>query len=133
VPARILIVEDEALIAMELGCILEEMGLEVAGVACSQRAALDHISNARIDVALVDIHLADGPTGVEIGRKLAEQGVSVLYVTGNPSMIGQAPEQVIGVLAKPADGELVENAVSYALACREGRNVSPPPQLHLLR
>jgi len=133
VSARILIVEDEALVAMELGLILEDMGHQVAGVAANSRAALEELTSSPIDLALVDIHLSDGPTGVVVGQRLAEQGVSVLFVTGNPAMIRDAPERVVGVLVKPTDGKLVENAVTYALARREGRDVSPPAQLRLLR
>ena len=130
--ARILIVEDEAIVALELGLIIEDMGHEVAGYATDSRAALFQADCGPIDLALVDIHLADGPTGAEVGRRLADLGVNVLYVTGNPSMIGQAPPRVVGVLGKPADEVLIENAVTYALACRAGRSMSPPAQLRLL-
>ena len=37
--------------------------------------------------ALVDIHLSDGPTGIDLGRELGQDlGVSVLFMTGNPGM-----------------------------------------------
>ena len=130
--ARILIVEDEALVAMELGLILEDMGHEIAGYATDSFAALSQASRGQVDLALVDVHLADGPTGAEVGRKLAELGVNVLYITGNPTMISQTPAGVIGVLSKPADEGLIEKAVTYALARREGRSMSPPAQLRLI-
>ena len=61
--SRILIVEDEALVAMELGLLLEDMGHEVAGFATDSRMALENFCNSGIELALVDVHLADGPTG----------------------------------------------------------------------
>lgn len=128
--SRILIVEDEALVAMELGLVVQDMGHEVAGVAADSRAALEQ--GARVDLALVDVHLADGPTGPEVGRKLADRGVSVLFVTGNPSMINGCGRCAVGVLAKPADDRQIEDAVDYALARRAGRDVEPPRRLVLL-
>lgn len=127
--ARILIVEDEALVAMELGLLLEDMGHEIAGFATTRDTALALARDTSIDLALVDIHLSDGPTGVEVGRTLAEQGISVLFVTGNPDMIAAAAHPVVGVLAKPADQALIEDAVAYALARRAGRDLSPPAAL----
>jgi len=132
VPARILIVEDETLVAMELGLILEDLGHQVAGIASDSRSALEKAGAETVDLAIVDVHLADGPTGPEIGRRLAAQGVSVLFMTGNPSMIGPVPSTIVGVMSKPTDERLIGNAVAYALACREGRDVSPPAQLRLL-
>ena len=130
--SRILIVEDEALVAMELGLLIEEMGHEVAGFATDSRMALDQAGADSVDLALVDVHLADGPTGPEVGRRLADQGVSVLFITGNPTMISGAVKTAVGVLAKPADESLISDAVRYALSRREGRDMSPPAQLMLL-
>lgn len=127
--SRILIVEDEALVAMELGLLMEDMGHEVAGFATDSRAALEQFRTAPVDLALVDVHLADGPTGPDVGRKLADQGVSVLFITGNPTMINGAADCAVGVLAKPADETVIERAVDYALGRREGRDVSPPAQM----
>ena len=50
---RILIVEDEALVAMELGLLIEEMGHEVAGFATDSRMALEHANDDEVDLALV--------------------------------------------------------------------------------
>ena len=127
--SRILIVEDEALVAMELGLLIEDMGHEVAGFATDSRMAIDHAAAAGVDLALVDVHLADGPTGPEVGRRLAEQGISVLFITGNPTMIDREAHRAVGVLAKPADEHVIEDSVAYALSRREGRDMSPPAQL----
>ena len=128
--SRILIVEDEALVAMELGLLLEDMGHEVAGFATDSRMALENFCNSGIELALVDVHLADGPTGPEVGRQLANQGVSVLFITGNPTMVNGAADCAVGILAKPAEEHVIERVVSYALDRREGRNVSPPAQMY---
>lgn len=120
--ARILIIEDEALVAMELRFVLEDLGYEVVGSAADARTARNLVADTEVDLALVDIHLSDGPTGVELGRGLAnDNGVTVLYMTANPGMLREGVAGTIGVLPKPTDERAVRKAVDYALCRREGR------------
>lgn len=131
--ARILIIEDEALVAMELRFVLEDLGHEVLGVAATAKAARDLVRENDVDLALVDIHLSDGPTGIDLGRELGqEMGVSVLFMTANPGMVRDGVAGAIGVLSKPADEQAVQTAVDYALRRRQGEPVDyAPPGLHL--
>lgn len=130
--ARILIIEDEALVAMELRFVLEDLGHEVAGVVADARSARDLARESDIDLALVDIHLSDGPTGVPLGRDLAESGVTVLYMTANPGMVRNGVAGTIGVLSKPTDERAVQTAVDYALRRRHGQPIEyAPPELQL--
>ena len=130
--ARILIIEDEALVAMELRFVLEDLGHEVAGVAADARTARDLALETDIDLALVDIHLSDGPTGVGLGQDLAALGVTVLYMTANPGMVRNGVAGTIGVLSKPTDERAVQTAVDYALRRRAGQPVEyAPPELRL--
>lgn len=130
--ARILIIEDEALVAMELRFVLEDLGYDVAGSAADARTARNIVRETEVDLALVDIHLSDGPTGVELGRDLAQAGVTVLYMTANPGMVRDGVAGTIGVLSKPTDERAVQSAVDYALRRREGRPVEyAPPELQL--
>ncbi|MBX9574655.1 MAG: response regulator [Caulobacteraceae bacterium] len=124
-PARILIIEDEALVALELRFVLEDLGHEVVGIAADSRQAEDLIKTADVDLALVDIHLSDGPTGIELGRHLGQDHrVAVLFMTANPGMVRNGVAGTIGVLSKPTDERAVRTAVDYALGKRAG---SPPP------
>ena len=131
--ARILIIEDEALVAMELRFVLEDLGHEVLGVAATAKAALDLVRENDVDLALVDIHLSDGPTGINLGRELGqEMGVSVLFMTANPGMVRDGVAGTIGVLSKPTDEHAVQRAVDYALRRRQGEPVEyAPPGLQL--
>lgn len=131
--ARILIIEDEALVAMELRFVLEDLDYEVIGIAATAQSALDIVRENDIDLALVDIHLSDGATGIDLGRELAqEQGVSVLFMTANPGMVRDGVAGAIGVLSKPTDERAVETAVEYALRRRQGQPVDyAPPGLRL--
>ncbi len=128
-PARILIIEDEALVAMEMRFVLEDLGYDVVGTAATAQSARDLVhAGEPVDLALVDIHLSDGPTGVELGRELAQaDGVSVIYVTANPGMLLNGVAGTIGVLCKPTDEFAVQSAVEYALNRRGGRWAQPAP------
>jgi DNA-binding response OmpR family regulator len=131
--ARILIVEDEALVAMELRFVLEDLGHDVVGTAADALTARNIVRETEVDLALVDIHLSDGPTGIELGRELGQEiGVTVLFMTANPGMVRQGVAGTIGVLSKPTDERAVQTAVDYALRRRTGQPVQyAPPQLQL--
>jgi DNA-binding response OmpR family regulator len=132
-PARILIIEDEALVAMELRFVLEDLGHAVVGIASDALTAHSLVRETDVDLALVDIHLSDGPTGIELGRELGQQqGVTVLFMTANPGMVRDGVAGTIGVLSKPTDERAVQFAVDYALRRRAGRPVEyAPPELRL--
>ena len=111
----ILIVEDEALIALEMDSILEDSGYDVVGIASDLEGALA-FADRTIDLALVDLNLRDGLTGPEIGRRLAnEHRVKVLFVTANPRLLGEGIAGTIGVLTKPTDESSLRSVVAFAL------------------
>ena len=128
-PARILIVEDEMLVAMELESILEDLGHEPVGIA-PDLAAAEELATEALDLALVDLNLRDGLTGPEIGTRLCDRGVSVLFITANPRVLGDGIAGAVGVLTKPTDEPTVRAAVDYALKVRSGaRDIQPPAAL----
>jgi DNA-binding response OmpR family regulator len=128
--ARILIVEDEMLVALELENVLEDLGHDPVGIVPDVQAAELYFDEA-LDLALVDLNLRDGLTGPEIGKRLGERGITVLFITANPSLLGHGVAGTIGVISKPTDEDTVKAAVDYALGVREGRAVRPPPELRL--
>src|SRR5574339_226034 len=121
-PARILIVEDEMLVALELECILDDLGHECVGIV-PDLATAHSFFDAPIDLALVDLNLRDGLTGPEIGRTLGANGVTVVFITANPRLWGDGIAGAIGVITKPTDEPTVKAAVDFALGVREGRAV----------
>lgn len=133
--ARILIVEDEYLVAADLEASLEELGYASAGIAPDLDTAL-FLAASKPDLALVDIHLRDGQTGPLIAERLAhDHGIPVLFVTANPRMaLDASPLGVIGVLNKPCREEVVAAAVAYALQSKDGAPLlSPPSGLTLMQ
>jgi DNA-binding response OmpR family regulator len=131
-PARILIVEDEMLVAMELEAILEDLGYVSVGIAPDMPTALE-LATLKPDLALVDLNLRDGLTGPEIGKRISgEHKATVLFITANPRVLGDGIAGTIGVLTKPTDLENVSAAVEYALRVKKGDVAAvPPPSLRL--
>ncbi|KKW92333.1 MULTISPECIES: response regulator [Sphingobium] len=97
---KVLIVEDEIFVALEIEHIVEDAGFLVGAIAADRQAALEAAGDC--DIALVDLNLRDGPTGPGIGVELASQfGIRVIYVTANPAQIGDASQAAMGVITKP--------------------------------
>lgn len=136
---RILIVEDEILIAMELESLLQDAGHDVVGVAVSSAQALKLGRDLKPDLAFVDIHLADGPTGVDVARQLICQfDVMVLFMTANAKRIPEDFAGAHGVIAKPYTERSVREALAYVLAeqdrtAENGRAMAFVPFGHLGR
>lgn len=128
---NVLVVEDEILVAIEIEHVICELGHEPVGIAADSRTALKLAEQA--DVALVDLNLRDGATGSEIGRTLAEQhGVTVLFMTANPSQLGSGIPGTLGVLSKPVADDELKQALCYAAACRgKADHTLPPARLTL--
>ena len=94
---RVLIVEDEVLVAAELAWLVEDLGHQVVGEAATSGEALRLAKETRPDLALVDVHLYDGPTGVEVARRIsAESGATVLFMTANQKRVPAGNSQASG-------------------------------------
>lgn len=128
---RVLVVEDEILVAIEFEYLIHDLGHRPVGIAADSRSALALAGDA--DVAFVDLNLVDGPTGVELGRALAGRGVTVVYMTANPEQLGQGVAGTVGVIAKPADNAELRQAIDYAVAVRASAATTarPPRRLKL--
>jgi DNA-binding response OmpR family regulator len=79
---RVLIVEDEALVAYALKDCLQAAGFEVIGMAATEPMGRHLSAREQPHVAVVDVHLRTG-SGIDLARSLIEQGTAVLFVTGN--------------------------------------------------
>ena len=125
---RVLIVEDEFLIALDLGATVEGIGMQVAGLANNREQALRLAPSA--DIAFVDVNLADGRTGPDLGRGLAEEhGLAVVFMTGNPETVAGGVKGAVGFVQKPVMPSLVEQLLKYLAARRVGRFAVVPAQM----
>lgn len=114
VSPRVLIVEDEFLVALQLEDILGEGGYQVLATI-PDLGSLEQLATAP-DLALVDLNLRDGLTGPEVARKVAERfGARVIYVTANPAQIDQPAPTAIGIVQKPFTRDSILAAIAFAL------------------
>lgn len=109
---RLLLIEDEPFIALDLELIASAHGHEVVGVAADAAAALVLAEQFQPHAALVDINLRDGRTGVDVCRRLvAAHDLKAAFVTGNAE---EAPDDLAGALAlveKPYSESLIAAAL----------------------
>ncbi|OLP52498.1 hypothetical protein BJF92_02690 [Rhizobium rhizosphaerae] len=127
---RILVVEDEVFVATEIEYVVEELGHHAVGIAPDKPTALKLAPYA--DVAFVDLNLLDGTTGPEIGRLLAEQhGLTVLFMTANPGLLGNGIPGTVGVLPKPVGEDQLKQAVEYTVALRKAQAARAPRGLRV--
>jgi two-component system cell cycle sensor histidine kinase/response regulator CckA len=117
---RILIVEDEPLVARDMQTTLVRLGYTVAAVVDSGTNALAVARAVRPDLALVNIDLAEAPTDVQSARKLQlEHGVPVIFLTSHadPRLLQRARDtQPFGYLLKPFHESELRSAIELAVA-----------------
>lgn len=127
-PLRILVVEDEVLIALELESLLQDEGHDVVGVAATSRDAIAMGEHHKPDLAFVDVHLADGPTGVEVARRLAGSGDTVvMFMTANAKRIPEDRAGARGIISKPYTERGVRQAIDLVRREIAERGGAPEP------
>ena len=110
-----MIVEDQAILAMELEMVLAEAGCDVVGCAMDRAGAFAIVDRERPDLALVDINLLDGLTGPQIAHRLvAEYGTAVVFMTANPEQIPDGFAGALGAVSKPFDEQTIRAVVDFA-------------------
>jgi CheY-like chemotaxis protein len=115
--ARILIIEDEAVIAMDLSDLVTGAGHEVCAVETTASGAVAAAKRERPDLVLADIQLADGSSGIDAVKEiLTSFDVPVIFITAFPDRLltGERPEPTF-LITKPYSPDMVRAAVSQAL------------------
>lgn len=121
--ARVLIVEDEALIALHLEQLVMEAGHRVIGIAFDPEEARAILHKERPDFAFVDMRLRGGTSGLEVAKHLREEfNVPSILVSGNldsshiDAVAGLDPVAMVG---KPFMPATIAGAIDMAIACLE--------------
>ena len=123
-PLKIIIVEDEALLALELEGLIEDSGNSVVGWATGFAEAKALIDEHEADIAFVDLNLADGPTGISIAEYIRDSGRSLaVFMTANPRSLPENYAGAVGVIAKPYTMSGLTAALTYL---KEGVREPPP-------
>lgn len=123
---RVLLVEDEALILMQLEMQLEDAGHRVVGTAMTAGDGVALLRETRPDLVLVDLRLADGSSGLEVARAACGlDGVVCVFITANPGQLPGDLEGAAAVIAKPFSGSALDETLAFLAECVH----RPPPAL----
>jgi len=129
----ILLVEDEPLIAMVVEAALLDAGHTICGPAATVAESLEILENELPDLALVDINLRDGSSGIELARELmARWGVPSLFMSGQRLEAYANRDVALGYIGKPYSPETVVASIKVAeriIAHQPAPEV--PPELEL--
>ena len=116
---RILIVEDEALLAMDLQTTLEQLGYETPQIATTGNEAMEKAARERPDVALMDVNIHGGMDGIEAARRLnSEFGISIIFMTGYSDEDIRARGKTVkhsAILTKPLNIAKLKSAIESAI------------------
>ncbi|MCB5409929.1 response regulator [Pseudogemmobacter faecipullorum] len=115
---RVMIIEDEAIIALDLSAIVESLGHHVTGIARTRDEAVALAQSDRPDLILADIQLADNSSGVDAVSDILAgfTDLPVIFITAFPERLltGQRPEPAF-LINKPYSEEQVRLSISQAL------------------
>ena len=119
-PLRVLIVEDELLVAWHLESLARDQHLEVCGLVPDGDGAIEQSDDLDVDLILMDIRLAGRMDGIEAARRIRERRTTpIIFITahGDPAtratvdrVIPNAP-----VLAKPISADRLRDAIASVM------------------
>jgi CheY-like chemotaxis protein len=117
---RVLIVEDELLVAWHLESLTRDQNLEVCGLVPDGDGAIEQAIDLEVDLVLMDIRLAGKMDGVEAARRIREQrDIPIIFITahGDPATRAHIDRVVPGapVLAKPITAERLKEAIAQVM------------------
>lgn len=125
---RVLIIEDEWVIALDLKTLVTELGHDVVGVAPTRTKALELAQQGDFGLVLADIQLADGSSGIDAVTDILQSfNVPVIFITAFPDRLltGERPEPTY-LITKPFLSENVKATIAQALFFHEARTQAEP-------
>ena len=129
-PPRVLVVEDQVLIALSLIADLSSMGCEIVGRAASGERAIELCHSHMPDVVLMDVHLAGTLTGIDtattIQKDCAARIIFLTAFTEGPDRARMEALAPAAILSKPYDPEQLAEIVAAAGAAGEWRQNAAP-------
>lgn len=115
--SKVLIIEDEPIIALDLENLVTELGHKVVAIAATKDDAVAKAKSERPGLVLADINLGEGGSGIDaVSEILASFDIPVIFITAYPEKLltGERPEPTY-LIAKPFLPETVQATVGQAL------------------
>ena len=121
---RILIVEDEALVAFDNETMLAEEGYEVVATLDKYADAIETLDREQVDLILCDVRLHGDRTGIDLAKEACKRGIPVMFATGN--VPPDAASMAIGCLLKPYNPLTLKAALESVNRHLAGKRPKPP-------
>ncbi|MCM4168195.1 Protein-glutamate methylesterase/protein-glutamine glutaminase [Arenibacter antarcticus] len=119
-PIRILIVEDNVIIADDMQSMLEEIGYEIVDNVIVYEQAVEVLKNNEVDLVLIDIILASDKTGIDLGKHIRENyNIPFIFVTSNSDRATVENAKSVkpnGYLVKPFEQQDLYTSIEIALS-----------------
>jgi DNA-binding LytR/AlgR family response regulator len=119
-PIRILIVEDNVIIADDMQSMLEEIGYEIVDNVIVYEQAVEVLKNHEVDLVLIDIILASDKTGIDLGKHIREKyDIPFIFVTSNSDRATVENAKTVqpnGYLVKPFEQQDLYTSIEIALS-----------------
>lgn len=126
---RILIIEDEPLIAFDNEVMIRDAGYEVVATHNDYEEAVAALDREPVDLILSDVRLRGDRTGIELAQEAKRRGVPLLFVTGFPP--DNACDLAIGCLRKPYTERTLRRALDAVDRFIGGKTVTAPEGLEI--
>lgn len=126
---RILIIEDEPLIAFDNEVMVRDAGYEVVATHDDYDEAIRALDRGKVDLILSDVRLRGDRTGIDLAKEAKRRGVPLLFSTGHPP--DNASELAIGCLRKPYNERTLRKALDAVDRHLGGKSVTAPKGLEL--
>lgn len=118
-PIKCLIVEDNALFALEVEMLIHNLGYEILKVVNNSEEALSTIAFTPPDLILMDIDIEGDLNGIEVAEKIKHRNIPILFMTSmkDKSLYEQAKKtSLVGYLIKPFDEISLQSAIEFAIS-----------------
>lgn len=119
-PIRILIVEDNVIIADDMQSMLEEIGYEIVDNVIVYEQAVEVLKTQKVDLVLIDIILASDKTGIDLGKHIRENyDIPFIFVTSNSDRATVENAKTVkpnGYLVKPFEQQDLYTSIEIALS-----------------
>ena len=117
---RILIVEDNVIIADDMQSMLEEIGYEIVSSVMAYEQAVKVLTENDVDLVLIDIVLASDKTGIDLGKHIREKyNIPFVFITSNSDRATVESAKLVkpnGYLVKPFEQQDLYTAIEIALS-----------------
>jgi len=126
---RILIVEDEALVAFDMETMLADEGYEVVDTVDTFAGAIERLDRDQVDLILCDVRLHGDRSGIHLAKEACKRGIPVLFATAH--VPPDADKLAIGCLIKPFNMRTLKAALDSVNRQLSGKKPKPPKGMEI--